>query len=210
LTVAENRVGGAGDLSGAIKAAQNGDEDAFRQVYREVQPALLRYVRALVGDDSEDVVSEAWLQIARGFDSFHGGADEFRAWSATIARNRALDHLRHTRRRPQVQMPPELMAEIESSQDTATEALDAVGVERAVALIARLPRDQAEAVLLRVVMGLDAKSAGQVLGKRSGAVRTAAYRGLRRLAELLDHDTDGNGSRPAVPKPRGPHHGGAA
>jgi RNA polymerase sigma-70 factor, ECF subfamily len=40
-------------------------------------------------------------------------------------------------------------------------------------------------VLLRVVLGLDAKHAAEVLGKRPGAVRTAAYRGLNRLATLL-------------------------
>jgi len=47
------------------------------------------------------------------------------------------------------------------------------------------PTEQAEAVLLRVVMGLDVTTTAQVLGKRAGAVRTAAHRGLRRLAELM-------------------------
>ena len=46
--------------------------------------------------------------------------------------------------------------------------------------IGSLPGDQAEAVLLRVVIRLDAASGGRVLAKRPGAVRTAAYRGLRR------------------------------
>ena len=45
-----------------------------------------------------------------------------------------------------------------------------------------LPRDQAEAVMLRVVAGLDVAQTAQVLGKRAGAVRVAAMRGLRRLA----------------------------
>jgi RNA polymerase sigma-70 factor (ECF subfamily) len=45
--------------------------------------------------------------------------------------------------------------------------------------------DQAEAVMLRVVLGLDAQAAAKVLGKRPGAVRMAAHRGLRRLAETL-------------------------
>ena len=53
-------------------------------------------------------------------------------------------------------------------------------------LIATLPRDQAEAVILRAVIGLDAKAAAHVLGKRPGAVRTAAYRGLRTLADRLE------------------------
>ena len=52
-------------------------------------------------------------------------------------------------------------------------------------MISNLPQDQAEAVLLRVVMGLHAKTAGKVLGKRAGAVRTAAYRGLKKLAGEL-------------------------
>jgi RNA polymerase sigma-70 factor (ECF subfamily) len=49
-----------------------------------------------------------------------------------------------------------------------------------------LPPDQAEAVLLRAVLGLDAQTAGHVLGKRPGAIRTAAYRGLRTLAGRLE------------------------
>jgi RNA polymerase sigma-70 factor, ECF subfamily len=36
-----------------------------------------------------------------------------------------------------------------------------------------------------VVVGLDAPSAGRVLGKSAGAVRTATHRGLRRLERLL-------------------------
>jgi RNA polymerase sigma-70 factor (ECF subfamily) len=51
-----------------------------------------------------------------------------------------------------------------------------------------LPREQAEAVFLRVVVGLDAKTAARVLGKRPGAVRTSAYRGVRRLAAAFDDD----------------------
>ena len=40
-------------------------------------------------------------------------------------------------------------------------------------------------MLLRAVVGLDAPTAARVLGKRPGAVRTAAYRGLRTLAERI-------------------------
>ena len=70
--------------------------------------------------------------------------------------------------------------------DTAATALDAVATDAAVRLITSLPPDQAEAVLLRAVLGLDAATAAKVLGKRPGAVRTAAYRGLRTLARQLE------------------------
>jgi len=175
------------DLLGeAVARAQKGDEDAFRSIYRAVQPGLLRYLRGLVGDDAEDVASEAWSQIARDLPGFRGDGQGFRGWAATVSRNRALDHLRRMRRRPQpAGVSADEMAQRPAEHDTAGIALDRVATDEAIALIASLPPDQAEAVLLRAVMGLDVATAAQVLGKRPGAVRTAAHRGLHRLADIL-------------------------
>jgi len=173
-----------------LAAALAGDDEAFRAVYRLVHPGLLRYLRVLVGADADDVASETWLQVCRDLPSFTGDLDGFRAWCATVGRHRALDHLRRIRRRPDTVPAEAHLAALADAADTAGAAADAVATERALALIATLPRDQAEAVLLRVVVGLDAISAGRVLGKRAGAVRTAAYRGLRRLAEMLERHDD--------------------
>ena len=52
-------------LTAALAAARDGDDDAFRMVYRLVQPSLLRYLNTLIRRDAEDIASEAWLQIAR-------------------------------------------------------------------------------------------------------------------------------------------------
>ena len=177
----------APDLADAVHRAKDGDEDAFRVIYRDLQPRFLRYLGAIVGDDAEDVASETWLHIARGLDGFEGDSDGFRGWAATIARHRATDHLRQRGRRPPTAaIPADELTHVPGADDTAGSALTAISTEAALALIARLPPDQAEAVLLRAVMGLDAKGAGQVLGKRAGAVRTAAYRGLHKLASFLE------------------------
>lgn len=184
-------------LTVAVQAAQAGDEAAFRTVYRAVHPRLLGYVRTLVSEpDVEDVTSEAWLQITRDLARFSGDADRFRGWAARIARNRALDHIRMRGRRPATGGDESELADTPAASDTAGEAMEALGTGRTMRLIARLPQDQAEAVVLRVVVGLDAKSAAQVLGKRPGAVRTAAHRGLRRLAELLGETFDGSRDAP--------------
>ncbi|WP_329618180.1 RNA polymerase sigma factor [Streptomyces brevispora] len=205
-------------LTAAVLAAQDGDEDAFRTVYRAVQPRLLGYIRTLVGEpDAEDVASESWLQIARDLDRFSGDADRFRGWAARIARNRSLDHLRMRGRRPAVGGDETELSEKPAESDTATEAIEALATGRTMSLIAQLPQDQAEAVVLRVVVGLDAKSAAQTLGKRPGAVRTAAHRGLKRLAELLradsadgmEHPGDGDDLPAADRVESGRPHGGA-
>ncbi|MEV0412035.1 RNA polymerase sigma factor [Streptomyces sp. NPDC050448] len=179
-------LGDDAELTAAVLAAQGGDESGFRAVYRAVHPRLLGYVRTLVGDgDAEDVTSEAWLQIARDLDSFTGDADRFRGWAARIGRNRALDHIRMRGRRPAIGGDETELTGRAADSDTAGEAMEALSTGRAMALIAQLPQDQAEAVVLRVVVGLDAKSAAETLGKRPGAVRTAAHRGLKKLAELI-------------------------
>jgi DNA-directed RNA polymerase specialized sigma subunit, sigma24 homolog len=81
-----------------------------------------------------------------------------------------------------VDEPPEQTA----PEDTETTALDPLSTKAALALITRLPHDQAEIIILRVVVGLDAKAVAKILGKRPGAVRTAAHRGLRHLKQLLN------------------------
>jgi RNA polymerase sigma-70 factor (ECF subfamily) len=177
----------AADLSAAVRAARGGSQEAFRLLYREVQPGLLRYLRGLVGgDDAEDLASETWLQISRDIRTFRDEGAGFRGWAATIARHRALDHIRRNQRRPVASLPADVLVDLPDAQDTAEQVLRLDATHTAIALIATLPPDQAEAVLLRVVMGLDAEAAGHVMGKRPGAVRTAAWRGLRKLAERLD------------------------
>lgn len=182
----KDRVPPSDELDDDVQRMLGGDEDAFRVVYRSVQPRLQRYLSALVGPtDAEDVAAETWAQAFRDLGRFSGGADGFRGWITTIARHRALDHLRALGRRPLADLPEDALAEKPAPHDVQADVGDIVSTQEALGLIRSLPPEQAEAVLLRAVMGLDAKSAGAILGRSAGAVRTAAYRGLRALAERL-------------------------
>ncbi|MFF3616888.1 RNA polymerase sigma factor [Streptomyces sp. NPDC002580] len=174
-----------GELGAAVARAQDGDEAAFSVAYRIVHPGLLGYLRGIVGDDAEDVASDAWLEIARDLGRFRGDGAGFRGWTATIARHRALDHLRRLKVRPRGTAIEADVLELPGRHSTDDEALETLSTAYALELLADLPRDQAEAVLLRVVVGLDGPAAARVLGKRPGAVRTAAHRGLKRLARRL-------------------------
>lgn len=174
-----------GELGDAVARAQDGDETAFAVAYRMVQPGLLGYLRGLVGDEAEDVASDTWLEIARDLGRFKGDGAGFRGWTAVIARHRALDHLRRRRVRPRPGRIEDHVLELPGVHVTDERALEALSTEQALELVLGLPSDQAEAVLLRVVVGLDGPAAARVLGKRPGAVRTAAHRGLKRLGRQL-------------------------
>lgn len=169
-----------------VVAAQGGSSAAFERLFRCVQPSLVRYLGVLVGQDAQDVASETWLQVARDLGSFRGGGSDFTGWVVTIGRHRALDHLRSARRRPSDPWAPDGLPARPAAEDTFEASEEAASTRRALSLIAQLPPDQAEAVLLRVVVGLDAPAAAKVLGKRAGAVRMATSRGLAGLREILD------------------------
>jgi RNA polymerase sigma-70 factor (ECF subfamily) len=183
-------VTGEGALDDAVERMRAGDTEAFRVVYRAVQAPLLRYLEVLVGrDDAEDVASETWGQAVRDLSRFSGDADGFRGWITTIGRHRALDLLRQRSRR--IRSDQDLTGvDVADGTDLEVQVGEAITTEAALTVIRSLPQDQAEAVMLRSVMGLDAKTAGQVLGKRPGAVRSATSRGLRTLEKALDARPD--------------------
>ncbi|MFI0237101.1 RNA polymerase sigma factor [Streptomyces sp. NPDC016845] len=182
------------ELGAAVARAQEGDEAAFAVAYRMVQPGLLGYLRGLVGPEAEDVAADAWLEIARDLGRFRGDGAGFRGWTATIARHRALDLLRRQKVRPRTTVLERDVFDLPAAHNTAEQALETLSTERALALIGELPPDQREAVLLRVVVGLDGPTAARVLSKRPGTVRTAAYRGLKRLARQLAGAEDAPGT----------------
>ncbi|WP_426509391.1 RNA polymerase sigma factor [Dactylosporangium sp. McL0621] len=172
------------DLAAPLAAAIEGDASAFAVLWRSLHPPVLRYLRVVCGDAAEDVASETWLQVSRDLSRFDGTATAFRVWLFRIARHRGIDENRRAWRRHEE--PHEAVEQLRvaaTARDVAAEVVELDETDRALRMIASLPRDQAEAVMLRVVAGLDVAGTARVLGKRSGAVRIAAMRGLRRLAE---------------------------
>ena len=167
-------------FTAVLDAAAAGDEAAFRVLWRDLQPALLRYLDALAPGAGEDLASETWLRVVDGLARFSGDERDFRAWVFTVARHRAVDRWRRRTRRHDELVPLDALADLP--------ALDAISTRAAVALVATLPRDQAEVVLLRVVAGLDVAQVAAITGKRPGTVRVLAHRALRRLAQRLDAD----------------------
>jgi RNA polymerase sigma-70 factor (ECF subfamily) len=172
-----------------LAAARDGDEQAFAVVWRDLNPAVLRYLRVIAPAAAEDIAAEVWLEVCRGLRRFRGDEAGFRSWVFAVARMRAIDAARHAARRPARSVPPEDLPERPAADDPAEAALDAQATREALALIAALPPDQAEVVALRVLAGLDATQVAELLGKRPGTVRVLAHRGLRRLAQHLAERT---------------------
>ena len=172
------------EFASLLAAAQGGSEAAFSLLWRDTNPALLRYLRVIAPGTEEDIAAEAWLQVVRGLRSFRGDEQAWRAWLFTTARRRAIDLARHRSRRPEAPLDDLTAAQLPGIEDSAEIALERLSTAAAIALVSGLPRLQAEVILLRVVAGLDTESVARLLRKSPGAVRVAAHRGLHRLAQI--------------------------
>jgi RNA polymerase sigma-70 factor (ECF subfamily) len=168
-----------------LAAAQGGSEAAFSRLWRDGNPALLRYLRVVAPETAEDVAAESWLQVVRGLARFRGNEQAWRAWLFTTARRRAIDQVRSRARRPEKALEEMLPGQLPISPDAADLAIEHISTQSAMALVARLPAHQAEVILLRVVARLDNETVARLVARSPGAVRVAAHRGLRRMAELL-------------------------
>jgi RNA polymerase sigma-70 factor (ECF subfamily) len=171
-----------------LERTRSGDESAFAVIWTEYQPLLLRYLGVVARGAAEDVASDTWVAVATSINRFDGDEPAFRAWLFTLARRRAIDHFRREARRPTVPVEPLALgaaAIADTESDPVEQTLAALATERALALVASLPTEQAEAVTLRAVAGLDVVQVANIMGKRPGTVRVLAHRGLRALARRL-------------------------
>lgn len=175
----------ADEFPEVLRLAAAGDAAAFARLWRDSQPPLLRYLWVAAGDAAEDIASDVWLDIARRIGSFRGGEPEFRRWLFTMARRKLIDRHRYEAKRPVSPTADTDLLDRATADLTAGAALEEISTEKALALIATLPHDQAEIIVLRVVVGLEAATVARILGKSPGAVRIAALRGLRTLGARL-------------------------
>lgn len=173
------------DFRGTLYDAQQGDDEAFARLWREYQPGLLRYLTIKSASDAEDLSADIWMSVVRALPSFRGTEHGFRSWLFTTARNRLADWYRGTDRRPEM-IEAEALVSMPALGSVEQEVSDRTDTDAAVALIATLPHDQAEAVMLRVVEGLDVGHVARIMSRAPGSVRVLCHRGLRRLEHNLD------------------------
>ena len=173
------------DFARVLAEAQGGSEDQFAVLWRDTNPALLRYLRVLAPENAEDIAAETWVNVVRSLPRFIGDEAAWRAWLFTTARRRLIDQARLRKRHPAEPLDDVSAAEMPRTPDAAQIALENIATESAIALLSQLPPPQAEVIMLRVVAGLDTDAVAALLGKTPGNIRVMAHRGLKKLEDLL-------------------------
>ena len=168
-----------------MRAAQEGDADAYERLLLEVLPVVRRLVAARLGDpsSSEDVVQNVFLSIHRARHTYQASRP-FGPWLRAIARNAVVDaqRLRGARLSREEPLPDEdLLADAASPPVGSAEPLS----PRMTQALESLPPAQREAVELIHVSELSVAEAAERAGTTPGALKVRAHRGYKALRRYL-------------------------
>lgn len=175
----------SGDFETTLAAARVGSEWAWRNLYRDLAPVVLRYLRARGASEPEDLMGDVFVRVVRKLEQFSGTEDDFRSWVVTIAHHRLIDDARSRVRRPVDPVTDEVLTAAGRSGDAEREALSRIASNELGRAIKALSPDQQDVVFLRLIAGLSINEVATALGKKPGAVKSLQARAVAALRRNL-------------------------
>ena len=144
--------------------------------------------------DAEDIVQEAILRAYRGFDGFRGG--DAKPWLLAILRNCFFTTLARTPPKMHVPLPEESegndeLALIDKSSDPELAAIRADQSRKLDQIVADLPQEFREVLVLREMEDLSYRDIAQVTGAPIGTVMSRLARARALLKEAWLRDVEG-------------------
>ena len=172
----------AADSWELVVRAQDGDTDAFAQIYNKYLDAVFRFIyfRVTNRQVAEDLTAETFLKVVRAAERFDPARGTPRAWILTVARNVLGDWRRRARLRQYVALGNmhDLIHEAPSPEERLLREEE---VGRLLDAVATLGDADRELIGLRYGSSLDTAEVAQMLGISEGSVRTRLWRALGKL-----------------------------
>ena len=190
---------------GVLRKAQRGDERAFSLILRAYETPVFNYVLRLVGGDralAEDLTQEVFLRVYQGLPKF-SLRSKFTTWLFQVTKNRVLDELRASERRPRALVALDDIAPLEVL-DQPVERLEEIdALWRAVE---NLSTDLKMALLLRDVVGLSYTEIADALEVTLATVKWRIYKAREEVQLALAREgiTFGEKAKPAAVAAAGP------
>lgn len=172
-----------------VAAAQQGDQNAFGQLYDRYVDVVFRFILFRVSDRplAEDLTSETFLRALRRISSVSYQGRDVGAWFVTIARNLVLDHVKSSRYRLEM-TTADILDSSADDRGPEHEVVEEATAAELMRCVAQLGHDQQECIMLRFMQGLSVSETAAVMGRNEGAVKALQHRAVRRLAQLLPEE----------------------
>ncbi|HHU52352.1 MAG TPA: sigma-70 family RNA polymerase sigma factor [Firmicutes bacterium] len=169
-----------------IKRAQNGDEDAFRELVEthqsKVYHLLLGMLRSpeVAGDLTQETFIKAWKSLSRfRLDS------TFWTWLYRIAYRSALDYIKLKKLDLTYLAEEELNLQAEEKAEPLAAVLAKDRTQELFSALQELSFNNRVAIVLYYFQGLSYKEIAAVTKRRLGSIRTDLHRGKTKLRQIL-------------------------
>jgi RNA polymerase sigma-70 factor, ECF subfamily len=158
-----------------------GERDALEDAYRAYGAATFGLLLRLLGERgaAEDVQQQVFTEVWRRAGDYDARRAGLLTWVLTIARSRAIDHLRRRVPEPRDPQLPDARA-VPADADALLERW------RLAHLLGRLPEDERVVLRLRFYDELSQSEISAATGIPIGTVKARMVRGLTRLREMIE------------------------
>ena len=186
------------DVELAEIAAAQAEPAAFAPLYERYVDLVWRYALSRLGDRERaaDATSQTFQRALAALPDYRpqrrDDGTTLRAWLMTIARHVVFDELRHDRPATPLDAPAAAPWLADDARGPEAHAVAADERRRVNDALARLPDTQRQIVELRLI-GLKGREIADLLDMTESAVKTAHFRAIARLRDLLN-DTDDQGT----------------
>ena len=170
------------NLKRLIRNTARGDEEAAGELFDLYHSRVFRYALSKLWDKTaaEDVASETFARVLRDLDRFKWKGAGFEAWLFRIASNLVTDHNR-SKQRETPQADASEYAETTELRTPEWATIAGETTRELNGLLAVLPPDQREVLVLRFAGGLETDEIGAVMDRKPNAVRQLQFRALEQL-----------------------------
>lgn len=172
-----------------VRRVKEFQADAWDELYDTYFPKMYRYLYTHVGsrDVAEELVADVFEQACKGIRRFNYRGVPLSAWLYRVAHNVMVDWWRKQARSPEMRVVSEL-----AGDDDSHRVADRDELARAMIL---LTREQQQVLVLRHIEGHSAASAGEIMGKKEGAIRALEFRALASVRRAISRDQGGGERR---------------
>jgi RNA polymerase sigma-70 factor (ECF subfamily) len=170
-----------------LKSAQDGDAEAFGELYEFYAPAIFRFIYAHIENrlDAEDITEDVFFRAWRSLPGYKEQGVPFIALLFRIGRNAIIDHYRRSAQHKQQTSIEEIVLHDgrPSPVETVITNLEHQEVRE---VLEKLREDYRTVLALRFLSELSPEETAKVMGRSAGAVRVLQHRALTALRALLD------------------------
>ena len=173
-----------------VEGLRDREPGALQEAYDRFGRITFGFLVKTLGDRgaAEEVQQQVFLEIWRRADRFDPERGKLLTWVMTIARSRAIDHLR---RRVPEPIDPNAAAAAADAPSGGGEIEALADQWRMRALLDRLPTTEADLLRLRFYDGFSQSEIAAREDIPLGTVKTRMISGLRRLREMIEEESGG-------------------